>query len=338
MQRLLRRLHAHVAADEPVFHPAHREASESPHGRVSRAVRMDLRRLDPVVLEAPRWSSPQSFLEEVALSLAVGNPPLGCRTVGLRPLRARPRGQAWQFLLRVTADLGGARSNRPVPIPAEPRGFRNALADLLEEVQGTTPWPVALLAYGFECLEVDVAEDFLATWDAFRSAHADDARCVLLAAGAPDTAPVHRAVEGWAARRVRIPDFGVGEATEVLAHAAPRDPEPALAAARFTGGMPALVEAVGVHASHRGHLPQEAPALIDALGPLADEIRGAVDIVASDDRLAARLDHLLRDEPTEPVPALDDRLVAAGLATRVSVEGAPATRLRAPVIAVLVGG
>ncbi|MBN1334637.1 MAG: hypothetical protein JXB39_01620 [Deltaproteobacteria bacterium] len=337
MQRLLRRLRAHCPPDEPLVHPGHIEAAESPHARVSRAVRMDLRRLDPVVLEAPRWSSPQSFLEEVALSLAVGNPPLGCRTVGLRPLLARPRGQAWQFLLRVAADLGGARANRPVPIPAEPRGFRHALADLLEEVQASSPWPVALLAHGFECLEVDVAEDFLATWDAFRSAHRDDARCVLLAAGAPGTAPIRRAVEGWSARRVRIPDFGVGEAAEVLAHAGRREEAPALVAARFTGGMPALVRAVGDHASQKGHLPQEPPALVGALGPIADEIRGAVDIVASDDRLAARLDLLLTDDPVEPDPRLDEPLIAAGLARRVMLGGAPATRLRAPAIAALVG-
>mgnify|MGYP004138793849 CR=1 FL=1 len=50
-------------------------------------------------------------------------------------------------------------------------------------------------------------------------------------------------------------------------------------AAHFTGGVPGLVDAVGTRAREKGTLPSQADELLASLGPVVDEIRGAVDIV-----------------------------------------------------------
>ena len=104
------------------------------------------------------------------------------------------------------------------------------------------------------------------------------------------------------------------------------------AAARFSGGIPAVVEALGVAAREGGRLPGQEGALVRSMGALADEIRGAVNIVSSDPHLADRLEALRSGEPVVEVPALDKPLTLAGLLKRVRTPGEELVMLRAPAI------
>jgi hypothetical protein len=82
-------------------------------------------------------------------------------------------------------------------------------------------------------------------------------------------------------------------------------------------------------------LPDQDDALLASLGSVADEIRGAVDIVHMDSGLADRLYDLVAGEPVTRVPEVDDALVMAGLIRTVKGHGEDKVQLRAPAIATL---
>ena len=105
--------------------------------------------------------------------------------------------------------------------------------------------------------------------------------------------------------------------------------------ARFTGGIPGLVAAASERARGGKSLPTEHDLLLHSLGPLVDEIRGAVDIVQMDTALADRLDSLLEGEPSLMDPDVDRPLQLAGLIRPVRAHGQPHVTLRAPAIAAL---
>ncbi len=335
MNRLARRIHVRHRADEAYVHPQQLAAESAHRGRSARAVRTALRRGDSVALLTPRWSCPQAFLEDVALDLAVSEPGIGCRTVNLCPLRGRNRVAAWQFLLRILAQLASpSRSELRIPTVAERKGFRLVAGELLARAQENAPNPVALMAHGAEHLPVDVAEDLLLVWESYASARPGDRRCMLLLGGTSN-APALRDFEG---RPVELADFGQAETTQVLGRmVGPRLSPRVKGAADFTGGVPALVQAVGRHARLRRKLGNDEWALLSTVGDIGDEIRGVVDILVSDHRLAARLDMLLPGQPVRLEPELDTRLITAGLARRASGPGPERICIRAPAIAAMVG-
>jgi len=321
--------------DIPQFNPHQVVLEEETRGHAARGVRNALRRMEPVALHTPRWSCPQAFLEDLALDLAVGEPAVGCRTVSLRPLARRERGATWQFILRVLAQLGAPRrSELQVPLVAERRGFQHAARELLEAAQERSSYPVALLAHGAEHLPLDVAEDLMSVWGGFRAAHLEGCRCVLLLGGAQDA----RAMTCFDGRPVELADFGGGEAERVLRRVVGQHlAHQATEAARFSGGMPALVEGLGQRACERRKLEQDPWALLATMGPVADEIRGVIDIVASDCKLAERLDLLLPGEALQMEPELDKPLLLSGLVRKVRARPLPKVMLRAPAVATLVG-
>jgi len=290
--------------------------------------------MEPVTLLTPRWSCPQAFLEDLALELAIGEPAVGCRTVDLRPLHRRPRAAAWQFILRVLAQLSTPRSQQlRVPVVAERAGFRMAVRGALEAAQERSCHPVALLAHGAEHLQVDVAEDLLEAWDDYATDHPSLRRCVLLLGGGLN-APALAWFDG---KPVELNDFGPSETHDVLGRmVGPRLAGRVGAASTLTGGMPALVEAVGWHARRGRRLASDELTLLSSMGTVVDEIRGAVDIIASDGRLAMRLDSLLSGLPVDGDPDLDAPLMLAGLARRVHGSTEDRICLRAPAIATLV--
>lgn len=273
----------------------------------------------------PRWSAPQAFLEDVALDLAVGEPSVGCRTVSFRPLANRSTGEAWNFILRVLAELAGEA--RMVPAVADRRGFLFAAERLLDEAHEDAPYPVALLAHGCENLPVEVLIDLGQIWAEYSARSAGARRCTLLLSGSVDTP----ALDVGGAMRVELSDFGEEEAEETLTTFV-RAPHSVLhRASRFSGGVPALVHALAEGASETG-LPTHPEDLLRVMGPVGDELRSAVNAALTSPRVADRLDELLRGVPLLEDPAVDRELLMAGLLRRVRVRGDRLVELRSPAI------
>ncbi|MCB9762451.1 MAG: hypothetical protein H6739_21820 [Alphaproteobacteria bacterium] len=332
MSRLARRIEImKQTRTEGFFNPEQHVLEAALRGRSARKIRAHLRRMDPVVLTTPRWSKPQVFLEDLALDLAVGEPGVGCRTVSFRPLKGRPRTEAWFFVLQVLAQLSETRRDAlRVPTVASSKGFRTAARSLLERAQFQPGvGQVALLAHGAEYLPVDVIEDLAEVWARFAGCYVGERRATMLMAGTVD-APQMKIDD---APKVVLADYGEAEAAAALVgQAGPSGRQELERAARFSGGIPAVVEALGSGARASGGLPDARKDLIRCMGQLADEIRGAVHIVSSDSALADRMEQLLRGEPLVEIPTLDRTLMLAGLLKTVRLPGEDRVLLRGPAI------
>jgi hypothetical protein len=333
MARVARMIERSRMSDSSYFDGSQHFVEEALRGRAGRGVRMHVRRMEPVVVRTPRWSAPACFLEDLALDLAVGEPGIGCRTVNLQPLKGRKSSESWQFTLHVFAQLGRREwRHRPPRMVADRGGFRFALTELIEEAHQSALHPVALLAHGAEYAPVEVIEDMAAVWEQYCQRYPVGRRCTMLLAGTAgdtwwplDTAP-----------RVDLVDYGEAEAAAVIVDQVGDLPFASLRkAAHFSGGVPGIVSAVGERVRLNSSLPAEDDALFESLGPLADEIRGAVDIVHMDSALADRLYDLVPGEPVPVAPEVDDALTLAGLVRRVRAHGEEQVQLRAPAIATL---
>ena len=71
MDRVARRMELFKLRRDSAFDPEHVHVEGALRGRTARKVRNQLRRLEPVALLTPRWTSPQAFLEDIALDLAL---------------------------------------------------------------------------------------------------------------------------------------------------------------------------------------------------------------------------------------------------------------------------
>ena len=315
------------------FDEAQHFVEDALRGRAGRGVRTHVRRMEPVVVRTPRWSAPACFLEDLALDLAVGEPGIGCRTVNLQPLKGRKASESWQFTLHVFAQLGRREwRHRPPRMVADRGGFRFALMELIEEAHQSAPHPVALLAHGAEHAPVEIIEDLAQVWEMYCQGHPTGRRCTMLLAGT--------AGDSWwpmgTAPRIDLVDYGSAEAAAVIVGQAGDVPFTSLRkAAHFTGGVPGIVSAVSDRLRCDAVLPSEEDALFDSLGPLADEIRGAVDIVHMDSALADRLYDLVSCESMPSEPTVDDTLTLAGLVRPARAHGEDHVELRAPAIATL---
>ena len=329
MQRDARRLELWRARREATFDPetAHTEAAI--RARTGRRVRTNLRRLEPVAMLTPRWTAPQGFLEDIALDLAVGEPAVGCRTVSFRPLLGRAPAEAWNFILRVIADLGGAAwTPRAVPMVVDRRGFYHAAEQLLDEAHLEAPYPVALLGHSCEHLPVEVLEDLALVWARYAERAREERRCTVLLAGSVDSP----ALDVGGAVRVDLTDFAEAEAAAALVMQVGAIPPRLLErAARFSGGVPALVEALGEGAAH-GVFPALPEDMLRAMGPVAEELRGAVQSALTSPELTERLYQFLPGEPLVEEPHVDRGLLMAGLLRRSRALGEPKVELRTPAI------
>lgn len=336
MSRLSRRLQrASVAPVEaPPLSAEARFLETALRSRAARKARAQLRQMAPVVLRAPRWSAVGPFLEELALDLAVGEPGIGCRTVSLRTLHGRGLGEGWQFVLHIFGQLGRRGWSPSVPASvADRRGFRWALGRLLDEAHAAAPWRLALLAHGAEHLPFEIVEDIGLAWDEYRARHPEGPRVTVLLAAPPGA----RGVTLPGAAEVDLSDYAEAEAAAALVgRSGPLPVRLIEAAARFSGGVPDLIDTLGRQA-RAGGLGADPHALLGALGPMADEMRGAVDIVSAHDDLSDRLYGLLSGEPGRLVPAVDQPLLDAGLLRPVRAAGGPQVALRTPALALLVG-
>jgi len=334
--RLERRLRAN-RVQEGSFSNEQSMLELASRGRSARKVRTHLRRMEAVVMLTPRWSRPQSFLEGIAMDLAVGHPALGCRTASFQHLKNRSTTEAWRTTLSLIAQLGGSRGdNLQITAPGSRKGFRSAVTTLLRRVTELSEAPVALLGHSAEYLPLEVLEDLALGWLDFTEMYPspEDRRVVMMLAGCVDT-PLFN-LPG--APRVSLTDYGEAEAAAALvSQTGPAEPFLLEGAARFTGGVPAMVDALGRGARELGIIPRSQSGLIRALGPTADEIRGAVDIMAADNHIADRLEMLRDGYLHDEEPELDSRLFTAGLLRHVRVPGATKVALRAPAIGSLLG-
>ena len=74
------------------------------------------------------------------------------------------------------------------------------------------------------------------------------------------------------------------------------------------------------------------------MGPLENEVRHALDLVAADPVLADRLESLSQVERDVLDPVLDDRLLAAGMLRELRpMGGRRQVALRAPLLAAILG-
>ncbi len=299
--------------------------------RTARRVRTSLRRLETVSLLTPRWTAPQAFLEDLALDLAVGEPGLGCRTVSFRPLVGRPPVEAWNFLLRVLADLGAEGwQSRPLPLVVDRRGFYNAAERLLDVAHEEAPYRVALLGHSCEQLPVEVLEDLALVWARYAERARESRRCTVLLATSVDSP----ALDVGGAVRVDLCDLGEAEAAlSLVAHVGEIPPLLLERAARFSGGVPALVEALGqgVGSSAFPSLPEE---LLRAMGSVGEDLRASVQAALTNPDAADRLYQLMPGEPLEEEPAIDRELLMAGLLRRTRGVGEARVELRTAAIAI----
>jgi hypothetical protein len=318
--------------DEVRFDPAQHMLELGLRGRAARSIRTHVRQMRPVIVRAPRWSDPAAFLEELALDLAVGLPGVGCRTVNLRPLKGRKHSEAWQPTLHAFSQLGRqAWSRQPPPMVVDRGGFRFAIQSLLEEAHSGAAHELALLAEGAEHLPLEIIEDISAAWQAYRGAHPEGARCTMLMTVGAGAGKVELA----GGSTIELVDLGQREVVEQLGQLPGLSSAQVDAVARFTGGIPRLVSAVGATAAASGGLSGDRDMLLHSLGPLVDEMRGAVDIVQMDGAVADRLDSLIGGAQLPVAPAVDRPLRMAGLIRTVRSHGEPRVALRAPAIATL---
>lgn len=307
------------------------EVEDVARGRVGREVRALMRGMAPVALVTPRWSAPQAFLEDLALDLAVGAPPVACRTLACRPLLDRSPAESWNPLLRAMAELiEGKPEDRPVPVVCERRGFLHVAERLLAEAHAGNENPSALLVHGVQNLPVEVLADLQEAWAGYRAATGGGPRLTVLLAG-PSATPalaLHELVT------VELTDLSQAESTATLLLRLGNVPVPALQRpVRFTGGVPALVDAIGEGASRTGEVPRHSLDMLRAMGPVADELRVAVATALTSPPVAERFYALCDGEPHPLDPSPDETLLLSGLARRATLGGH--VELRAPAIAAL---
>ena len=299
-----------------------------------RKVRYHLRRMDPVVVFTPRWSATSQFLEELSLDLAVGEPLVACRSVSLRPLRGRSRSEAWQFLLHVFGQVGRRGWVAPPHEPvADRRSFRVAMEELLERLHDQSAHRVAVLAHGAEVLDVETVQDLTEVWMEYAERHPEGRRCSMLLAGSVE-AP-------WLvlgdAPRLELSDFGHAEAASaIVGRSGPMPMRELEHIARFTGGVPGLVDAVARSVQKDPSLRIEDGALLGRLGTVAEEVRSTLDIITAHDGFCDRLQQLASGAAMFEREDVDKPLIMAGLVRRLRGHGEHQVTIRAPAFGQLI--
>ena len=320
---------------EKTFHAEQISLEQSSRSRSARRVRLRLRQMQPIVLETPRWSCPQSFLEDLALELAIAEPTILCRTVSFRAMKGRPRNEVWRLVLSAMAQLSAARwTETQVPYVASTVGFRRTAIELLLKAQDENQGQVALLAHGAEWVPREVIQALSDAWGLYEQKVPTGRKATLLLAGASGARHLRIAD----APQLSLEDFGPLEATQAFYSQFRETPPDQLdSAVHFSGGIPAVIDAMSAGMRRLGGVPHSNSGLLRCLGELQHEIRGAVDIASSDPALAGRIEALC-EEALPYHPETDDRLCLAGLVHRLRRPGGDQTGLRAPLLGALLSG
>lgn len=332
MNRLDRRLTILRGKRKGCFDPDQRYLEDAARARAARKVRTLLRRQVPVALLTPRWSRPDRFLDELAVDLQIGRPRVTARVVPLGVVHGRAVHEVWDFLLRSVVEACHLDLSGPASQPMQRDGFASILSALLAR---TLSGPRrALLLYGTEHLDLDTLRVLVEVLRDHAETYGEERRFNLLFAG---TATLPR-VGMEDVERVVLPDLAVDESIAALTEYVDRGDRAEIElAAALVGGVPALVHAVGLGAERDGDFPTTQDAIWRTIGPLGDELRAAVDIVAADGELAERLEDVARSGSATIVPKPDGSLVRAGLLRAVPRSRRPRVTVRAPLIAQLAG-
>ncbi|MEZ4321181.1 MAG: hypothetical protein R3F61_27145 [Myxococcota bacterium] len=310
MNRLTRRIAILRGKREGAFDPNQYYFENARRTRLARAVRVHLRFGRPVVLVAPRWSQAEVFLEDLSVDLSLGDPSILARTLSLAPLKGLTAHQGWGWLAAAVAEFCQIHLEEgPAWQAVSRRGFRAVMAELMARAEGGRPR--CLLVHHVEHLPVDALTDLV---DVFREhvARFPHGRCFnLLLAGSVDA----RHFDLAGAVRMVLPDFSTIEAVEILVeHLGPLDAHRLRHVVDVVGGVPALLDALGESGENDlSGVLADRENLWRALGIVADEVRHALDIVNSDERLSTRLERLARLGPLPEDPEFDFPLRQAGL-------------------------
>lgn len=334
--RLERRLTLLRAKRQGCFDPDQRYQDSAIRARLARKVRTSMRRQEPLFLLTPRWSRPDRFLDELACDLLVGRPLVTARVVPLGTTHGRATHEAQSYLLRCVAESADLDSEGAASQPIRRDGFRAILLGLLRRTVGGPRR--ALLLQGVEHLDIGIVEDLYSCLLEHAESCGANRRYNMLFSG---SVPLSRGRFPGLHTHI-LPDFGPDEAVQAVYEYLDRPHEldaerDAELAAALVGGVPALLHAVGVAADESRGLPTRQETVWSSLGPLGDEIRAAVDIVASDQELAERLEAIAKQGSMPIDVSLDRKLIRAGLVRGVPKARRPRVVVRAPIIAQLAG-
>jgi hypothetical protein len=330
--RLVRRVTLLKARRAGTFDPDQLYQEGAWRGRVARQCRVAMRRQRLLFLLAPRWSRPDRFLDELASDLLIGRPRVSCAVLPLAVVHGRAPHEIEGYILRAVAEVANLDPSGAAHQPVTRDGFREILAgQLAQTVSGPQR---ALLLLGVEHVSLELVQDLYDTLVAHAAEVGERRRFNILFSGSV-ALPRGRFPE---ILQQMLPDYGPDEAAQAVHEyvdlASDRDAD---LAAALVGGVPALLHAVGVGAEKSHDLPTTQEAIWECLGPLADELRAAVAIVAADQGQADRLEALARAGSSVVAPEIDGRLIRAGV-----IRGVPRVRVarvvvRAPILAQLAG-
>ena len=316
------------------FHLLQLEREESRRGRARRKLNASLRRMEPVLLQTPRWSEPQPFLEGVAMELAVSQPSISCRTLPLDGLRGQAPHLSWRRILMGLAQLSADRwAEASVPYVASNTGFQAAAVELLLRAQERND-ATAIFLHGVDGLSLEVIEALSGAWNLF-SEEVDEERMVtMLLASELEFGADDSLLEG--ARGIQLSDFSRGEGGLFVVGEGGNDYERELAW-EFAGGVPALLGAMARGSRRLGGVPRSSSGMLRALGDVGREVQGVVSSLGADPQLADRIEELAWDGPSEE-REIDVPLVRAGLVARDVGPRRVESRLRASAFASMLEG
>ena len=299
--------------------------------RISRRIRVLLRFGEPVLLVTPRWSRAQSFLDDLATDLLLGDPTVTARTLNLAPLKGLTAHQGWAWLAAAVAEFCQlSLEDGPAWQAVSRRGFRTVMGELFERAEGGRRR--CLMIHSLEHLHIEALNDLIAVFDSHIERYGRSRCFNLLLAGSVDSPQFEVA----GAKRLALPDFSEREAVEALVELhGPLEPHRLTSVVALIGGVPALIDGLGDEVSSLSEVVADQDRLWRVLGPLADEVRSAIDILMADSKLSARLDLLARRGP-QPVAEGDFQLVRGGLVTQTTRLDRTQSAIRAPWFADLV--
>ena len=211
--RIQRKIKRNLVKGDFCFDEQQRVVEASVRSQAIRRVRMHLRRMEPVVVLAPRWSRVREFLEMLSAEMSEGSLPIRCQSSSFRSVSGRSAAETWEPIVQMFYALidSPLQTDRPSTI-ADRRGFRWSITNVLEQIHRNSTGRVALLGCDAEYLPLQVIEDLMSAWRVYGDRHPIQRRCTLLFSGST------------VAERLRIPgapcvelvDYGAPETLAAL--------------------------------------------------------------------------------------------------------------------------
>ncbi len=310
------------------FDPDQYYLERAQRARAARRVRHRLRNMDPVVLITPRWSRAMRFLDDVGADLLIGMPTVRTRTLNLAPLKGLSIPQAWAWLVQAVGEFLEIKLDGPAWQAVSRHGFRFVMTQLFNRAQGHDERR-CLMIHGLEHINIEALKDLMQVFEEFMIRAGEHRRTNLLLAGAVDAAHLEFA----GASRIVLHDFHEVEAIESLVESlGPIESHRLASIVELVGGVPAILEQLGTEEPGRiSEIVANPESVWRILGGLAIEIRGAYEIVASNDALSNRLETLCTNGALPEDKEVDLQLLSAGLVKRYRRGVRWYTMVRAPV-------